>query len=349
MPILNTQVWKIIISPNDRSLTYGEEIIVNSKRIRVMLHEVESDEPKSDKSYKAKYYLAQGSQTSAERNLIVMFPGRNFNFFQLKSIKYFERLYRTNKLDEYDIALMLYPKKTNSINDLAVACEQALTQLTRQGYRPKNTCVIGWCLGGYFATETLRVYAEKRVFNKFANDSSSSTSSKSTSTSTTSSSSSSSSLSASSSSPLLNSLPSNSSLDSMNSNINQEDDMYNSYLSVKSFKGINEFLYYILPTHLRFVLKFYPIKRQIRYWHNDASKSLDTCQLYLKNIHVIYAEQDNIIRGEAPIHKYINENGTIKIERDSQQPTHNPNWKWIAELANNYILNSKEAESCLLK
>jgi hypothetical protein len=341
MPILNTQVWKIIISPNDRSLTYGEEIIVNSKRIRVMLHDVEGDQPKLDKSYKARYYLAQGTQTSAERNLIVMFPGRNFNFFQLKSIKYFERLYRTNKLDEYDIALMLYPKKTNSISDLASACELALTQLIQQGYKPKNTCVIGWCLGGYFATETLRIYSEKRTLKKYCNDSSSSTSSSSSSSTSTSSS-------TSSSSPLLNSMPSYSSLDSMSS-FKQDDDMYNSYLSVKSFKGINEFLYYILPTHLRFVLKFYPIKRQIRYWHNDASKSLDTCQVYLKNIHVIYAEKDNIIRGEAPIHKYINENGVIKIECDSLQPTHNPNWKWIAELANNYLLNSKEAESCLLK
>lgn len=90
---LSNRVWNLFISPRDRTLKDEVSLYANVNKVGLKLYEVPNGNKSS--SYCAKYYLAQNSVNrnvpNEERKLLVVFPGRNFNFFQI-GIKIFNKI-----------------------------------------------------------------------------------------------------------------------------------------------------------------------------------------------------------------------------------------------------------------
>jgi hypothetical protein len=162
MSFLNVPIWKLIVSPFDKHFTHTKHLFIGKNEILVRLHETPIGNLKS--SYRTKYYLAECVNNrdceTANRKLILLFPGRNYNFIQIDKLMYIQRLYETNKLFEFDIVIMIYPKKAKSIEQLSQSCQLLLKHLLESGYEQRNISIIGWCLGAYFATETLKMFAQ---------------------------------------------------------------------------------------------------------------------------------------------------------------------------------------------
>ncbi|RMZ95114.1 hypothetical protein BpHYR1_025442 [Brachionus plicatilis] len=168
--IVDPLVWKLLISPRDRTLKEREFIIkANESPLLVTLYETILEENKTlgrkwKKKNLTKYFLIKDPKNrkrTSKRKLLIIFPGRNFNFFQKSNTKYFVRFYETNKLDDHDMALILYPNKVYDIDFLTKSCSMALTQIMQHGYKLENTSFMGWCLGGYIASESIRLYMEQ--------------------------------------------------------------------------------------------------------------------------------------------------------------------------------------------
>lgn len=165
MFLLDNLVWSVFISPRDRTLksdlilcTGGDD---DSQKVNVRLYNIQdkinTNNVKS--KYLAKYYLARPDlgDESAVRKLLVIFPGRNSNFCQKNNARYAERFYKTKKLDDFDIAVIIYPRRAQNLVQLTSSCELAMRQiLTEHGYMREYVSVMGWCIGAYFATEVLR-------------------------------------------------------------------------------------------------------------------------------------------------------------------------------------------------
>lgn len=88
---LSNRVWNVIISPKDRTLKDELNLYANVNKIEMKLYDVPNDEKKP--SYWSRYYLAKSSANknapNDRRKLLIVFPGRNFNFFQLGNFRYF--------------------------------------------------------------------------------------------------------------------------------------------------------------------------------------------------------------------------------------------------------------------
>lgn len=276
---LANKVWNVIISPKDRTLKDELNLYANVNKIEMKLYEVSDGDQKS--SYCSKYYLAKYSgspktTSNEKRKLLVVFPGRNFNFFQIGNGFYAQKFYKTSKLDEFDIATIIYPAKTRNLNQLTNTCELAIEQLIKiHGYSVANMSIFGWCLGGYFATETLCKFAE----------------------------------------------------------LNKEiTDTFQCFINNKSFSSIHDFLYYILPKYLRPLLKVCVIKRYVRKWNNDSSRSLEQFEAFFKSIYVVFSDEDNIINGLSHFYKHVGESENVKICEDVERANHLINWNLLANL-----------------
>lgn len=167
--LLDPLVWKLLISPRDRTIKEREFFLrVNESSLLVRLHETVLEQEKVlglkwKKKLLTKYFIIKdpkNKKRTKNRKLIIIFPGRNFNFFQKSNTKYFIRFYETNKLDDHDMALILYPKKVYNLDSLTKSCSMALSQIMQHGYKLENTSFMGWCLGGYIASESIRLYME---------------------------------------------------------------------------------------------------------------------------------------------------------------------------------------------
>lgn len=81
---LSSKVWSVIISPRDRKLTSRFEMPIDKEIVEFKLYEASDGTKKS--SYCTKYYIAQSSANKYVpeymKKLLVVFPGRNFNFKQ---------------------------------------------------------------------------------------------------------------------------------------------------------------------------------------------------------------------------------------------------------------------------
>lgn len=139
--------------------------------------------------------------------------------------------------------------------------------------------IIGWCLGGYFATETMRRFVE------------------------------------------------------LNQSFN---DTFQCFINNKSFSSIHEFLYFILPKYIRPLLKFWPIKRYVRKWNSDSSRSLEAFDDAFKNIYVVYSDSDPIVNGLAHFYKHVDDrHENIEIREDVTKSDHFCNWNLLAEILEN--------------
>lgn len=203
MVVFATQVWRMIVSPRDKNLKSRYELTFNeNQKILVDLYSsnenvlddyYDDDDAESVNSrrklskykcfkredkYVTRYYLARPEhvvEQVSKRKLIVIFPGRNFSLAQIKKIKYFEKMYKTNQIDDYDVAVLIYPIKAKNLNMLSESCSKALSHLIHDhGYSQANISIMGWCLGGYFANETLEHYYKanpsSQKFNCFLNN-----------------------------------------------------------------------------------------------------------------------------------------------------------------------------------
>jgi hypothetical protein len=317
MPVISSQVWKLLVSPKDKNLKSRYELNVNGQKITVDLYnsnekllqdDFDDDERsinsrkklskykcfKREDKYVTRYYLARLDENSrmpmGQRKLIVIFPGRNFSLTQIKKIKYFEKMYKTNEIGEYDCAIMIYPIKAKDLRMLAESSERALSHLIEEhGYRHEHVFIMGWCLGGYFANETLNYYREVHP---------------------------------------------------------GMDKQFGCYINNKSFSSINEFLHFVLPTKLRFLLNFNPVKFYVRKWNADTAESLERFRCLFKQLFVVYTDNDNIINELSHLYKHLNVNDAksggdesnekrnLEILEDLEQQTHLPNWNLVAKLFN---------------
>ena len=185
MPVISYQVWKHLVSPKDKKLKERLEFEVNERKITAILFKsnenlsnyVDDEDNLSinsrkklknfncfnrENKYLTKYYLAKVNENRTEinnRKLIIIFPGRNFSLTRFKKIKYLEKIYQPNHVYDYDCAVLIYPIKAKDLSMLSQSCERALSHLIEeQQYKPENIFIMGWCLGGYFANETLAYY-----------------------------------------------------------------------------------------------------------------------------------------------------------------------------------------------
>jgi hypothetical protein len=311
MPVVSSQVWKLIVSPKDKNLKSRYELTVNDQKLTVnlynpnesLLDEYDSDDDqrsmhsrkklskykcfKREDKYATRYYLAKLDQNKlpiSKRKLIVIYPGRNFSLTQIKKIKYFEKMYKTNEIGEYDCAIMIYPIKAKDLSMLVRSSEQALSHLIEeQGYKHENVYIMGWCLGGYFANEALNYYYETHP---------------------------------------------------------GMDKRFGCYINNKSFSSINEFLHFVLPTKLRFILKLNPVKHYVKKWNTDTAESMERFKSMFKQLYVVYTDHDNIINELSHLYKHLNVSSeedserNLKILEDLDQQTHLPNWNLVARLFN---------------
>lgn len=273
-------VWRTIISPKDKKLDEEMYLTVNEMPIFVKLYRIslEANHLYVKQSSMASYYLATRLD-KWNRKLLIIFPGRNFNFIQLDKMLYTKKFYETNKLDDFDIATIIYPKTVHNLDEFTHACTLAIEQLvTKHAYSSEDVSIMGWCLGGYFATETMRKFAET----------------------------------------------------------NQSLGMFENFVNTKSFVSINHFLHHILPKYLRFVLKFGIVKKNANLWNNDASHSMLSFDCYFKNIFVIFANKDKIVKDMGHFHRHLNDRLKEKVfvHEDAQISNHLINWSLVADLLN---------------
>lgn len=277
-------VWRTAVSPKDKKLEESFDFTVKGMQINAQLHRVEEPHElvkgQRKKIDVAKYYMAKPVPcVGNKRKLLIVFPGRNLNFFQLDKMFYTKRFYNTRKLDDYDIATIVYPKTVYNLDELTDACILAIEQLvTKHNYSMEDVSIMGWCLGGYFATETLHKLAERgRDEFKFSN-----------------------------------------------------------FVNNKSFSSINEFLYYLLPKHMRLLLKVKIVKENVRLWDNDACKSLQACNELFDNVFIVYSNNDKVIRNMSHFYRHINDYGleNVNVCEDKGRRSHFINWQFTADLIN---------------
>lgn len=83
--LVSKKVWNVIISPKDRTLKDEMSMYANTNKIDIKLFNVPNGKKKSSKC--AKFYLARSSANknlpNEKRKLVIVFPGRNFNLFQI--------------------------------------------------------------------------------------------------------------------------------------------------------------------------------------------------------------------------------------------------------------------------
>ncbi|CAF0964202.1 unnamed protein product [Brachionus calyciflorus] len=284
--IIDPLVWKLLISPYDRTIKKKEfDLILSNVSLPVKLYEPILEEKvilgrKWKKKHLTRYLIIRGPRSNINiknRKLIIIFPGRNFNFFQRSNTKYFERFYKTNKLDDHDMAVIVYPKKVYNIDFLTKSCSIALAQIFQHGYKFENVSIMGWCLGGYIASESIKKYME--------------------------------------------------------SNNISPDDKFKCYINNKSFAGLNDFLYFILPDMLRPILKIWIVKKHVRVWEHDAADSFRKIESNFENCYVIFSQHDNIVKGLSHLYKHLDDlKEKIHIREDTDHSSHHPNWHLLAEL-----------------
>ena len=103
----------------------------------------------------------------------------------------------------------------------------------------------------------------------------------------------------------------------------------------KSSKKVPFFIYRVLlPTYLRFIIKFNPIKKYVKIWDTSSSNSLLLCEELIEKICIIYSDKDRTVRGLAHLYKHLKENDKLFIKEDQERIDHKPNWKMIASLIN---------------
>jgi hypothetical protein len=225
-----------VVSPFDKNLTSNRCLFINKNDRFIRLFETLIGNLKS--SYRTKYYFAECANNRnceiTKRKLILIFPGRNYNFIQLDKLMYIRKLYETKKLYEFDIIIVIFPRKAKNIEQLSQSCQFLLKHVLELGYEKRHISIIGWCLGGYFATETLKMFAQSYR------------------------------------------------------NCHQiSEQPFHMFINIKSFSSIIEFLCYILPTYLRFILKFNPIKKYVKIWDTSSSNSLLLCEELIEKIYII--------------------------------------------------------------
>lgn len=176
MAILEKLAWKII-SPTDKTLCKRELLakLKNGRQVPVCLFDVEGTGEPDDSSTSSKssgsekklktshtrYYMTCPTDRQ-NKKLLIIFPGRNMDFFQPDNTFYVQNLYETNMLDEYDIATVIYPDWCSHLDRLTDDCLTALEQIIKHNnYSIANISIMGWSLGGYVSIETLRKYFER--------------------------------------------------------------------------------------------------------------------------------------------------------------------------------------------
>lgn len=294
MHLFANLVWRLFISPHDRTLEENMHLIANdNQQIDVKLYDVNDARMKS--KYMTKYYIArnnsqkqpqqqQEQQTEkVSRKLLIIFPGRNSNFAQKNNSLYAQRFYKTQKMDDYDIAIVIYPKKAKNLTQLAYACEQAIKQIvTNHDYEMSNSSVMGWCIGAYFATAALMRFAQS--MGKDA---------------------------------------------AKNGNL-----MFKNFINYKSFASLNEFLYCIMPRFARAVLRLHPVKDYVKMWNINSAWSLKTFEQYFENMLIVYSDRDNIVRQFSHLYKQVNERSfdNMLVLEDNGNTSHRINWNFVADL-----------------
>jgi len=167
MSFLNVPIWQLVVSPFDKHFTNTKLLYIDKKEIFIRL--VNTPICNLNNSYQANYYFAECANNQdceiTKRKLIVLFPGRNYNFVQIDKLMFIEKLYETKKVYEFDMMIIVYPKKAKSIEQLAQSCTFLLKHVLKLGYQQRNISIIGWCLGAYFATETLRIFSQSYTKN----------------------------------------------------------------------------------------------------------------------------------------------------------------------------------------
>lgn len=156
--------------------------------------------------------------------------------------------------------------------------KKALKQLIsdQHGYSASNLSILGWCLGGYFATETLRRFV------------------------------------------------------ALNPNLSES---FRCFINNKSFSSVHDFLYFILPKYIRPVLKLWLVKKYVKKWNSDSSRSLDEFDDVFKSIYVVYTDSDRIVNGLSHFYKNVSEKiENVEIIEDIERTDHFCNWNLLAEI-----------------
>lgn len=164
MHFISNKVWKWLMSPPDRTLVKNKIIDSENEqqKIEINLYDVVS---KTDTSmekcskYFPKYYLAKRLNSNNDK-LLIIFPGRNNNWSQKSNTLYAIKFFKTGKLDDFDIATIIYPEKAKNLDQLTTYCQFAIEQLLYEhGYKIKDIAILGWCVGGYFANAVFKRFA----------------------------------------------------------------------------------------------------------------------------------------------------------------------------------------------
>lgn len=114
------------------------------------------------------------------------------------------------------------------------------------------------------------------------------------------------------------------------------DEKFECFIHNKSFTNVKDFLENLVPETLQFVFEIPIVKRYSLIWNADSCESFMKIQDKIKNIYVIYSNEDKVVKGSCHFYTHI-KNDTLKnviIREDDEYKSHYLNWKLTARLLN---------------